>query len=158
MPENDALEDSIDIAASAEVVWSLVSDVCRMPQWSPQVSSTRLRSGFETVEIGTEFTNRNEEGELTWTTHGEIVRWEPGKEIAFKIQENWVVWSFLVQAKAEGRTELTQRRDAPEGISDLSRELTEGFMGGKEAFTDIMRAGMRTTLEAIKVEAERNAG
>ena len=40
------LLDSVHIAASPERVWSLVSDVRRMSEWSPQVESTRLRSGF----------------------------------------------------------------------------------------------------------------
>ena len=147
------LVDSVHVAASPERVWGLVSDVCRMPDWSPQVDSTRLRSGFDSVGLGTQFTNRNSHGELVWTTHGEVVRFEPGRQIAFRIEENWVVWSFTL-APGDGGVELVQRREAPDGISALSLELTNGFMGGVEAFTSSMRAGMRLTLERIKAEAE----
>ena len=147
------LRDSIHIAASPERVWALVGDVRRLPDWSPQVDSTRLRSGFDSVRLGTQFTNRNSDGELVWTTHAEVVRFEPGREIAFRVEENWVIWSFTLTPVGDG-VELVQRRDAPDGISDLSLELANGFMGGVEAFTASMRAGMRLTLERIKAEAE----
>ena len=147
------LENSIHIDAPVESVWTLVSDVCRMPEWSPQVSSTRLRAGFDAVTLGAQFTNRNHEGDLEWTTHAEVVRFDPGREIAFRVEENWAIWSFTVAADADG-TLLTQRRDAPDGVSDLSLELTNGFMGGVEVFTESMREGMRETLAKIKAEAE----
>lgn len=147
------LEDSIEIDAPAERVWELVSDVRRMAEWSPQVTSTRLRAGFDEVALDAEFTNRNRQGELEWTTHGRIVRLEPERVIAFRIEENWVVWSFTLEPAAGG-TRLVQRREAPDGISDLSRELTDGFLGGQEVFTATMRAGMRQTLEGIKAAAE----
>lgn len=147
------LRHSIHVVASPERVWALVGDVRRLPDWSPQVDSTRLRSGFDSVRLGTQFTNRNSDGELVWTTHAEVVRFEPGREIAFRVEENWVIWSFTLTPVGDG-VELVQRRDAPDGISDLSLELTNGFMGGVEAFTASMRAGMRLTLERIKAEAE----
>ena len=148
------LADSIEIAAPPAAVWPLVSDVCRMSEWSPQVTSTRLRSGFDEVALGAEFTNRNHYGELEWTTHAKVVRYEPEQALAFRVEENWQVWTFELAVLDGGRTLLTQRRDAPDGLSDLSLQLTEGFMGGVESFTATMRAGMRETLEAIKVAAE----
>lgn len=147
------LEDSIVIAAPPADVWALVGDVRRMAEWSPQVTSTRLRDGFDEVALGAQFTNRNEHGELTWVTHGEIVRFEPERELAFRIAENYVVWAMLLEP-VEGGTRLTERREAPEGISDLSAEWTDTYLGGQEAFTATMRAGVRTTLENIKAAAE----
>ena len=147
------LEDSIEIDAPPDRVWALVGDVCRMAQWSPQVTSTRLRTGYDEVALGAEFTNRNRQGELEWITHGRVVELEPGRRIAFRIEENWVVWSFTLEP-AGGGTRLVQRREAPDGISELSLELTDGFLGGQEAFTATLRAGMRQTLEAIRAAAE----
>jgi uncharacterized protein YndB with AHSA1/START domain len=148
-----SLVDSVHIAAPIGRVWAMVSDVRRMSEWSPQVDSTRLRAGFDDVGPGTQFTNRNSNGDLVWTTHAEVVHFEPPREIAFRIVENWVIWSFTLTSEGAGVL-LTQRREAPEGVSDLSLELTNGFMGGVEAFTKSMCAGMRLTLERIKAEAE----
>ncbi|WGX98103.1 SRPBCC family protein [Nocardioides sp. L-11A] len=146
------LEDSIAIDAPPARVWALVSDVRRMAEWSPQVTSTRLAEGAELGE-GAAFTNRNQHGELEWTTHARIVRFAPEEEIAFRVEENWAVWSFHLRAEDDG-TLLTQRRSTPDGISDLSRELTEGFLGGMDVFTTALREGMRQTLTGIKATAE----
>lgn len=147
------LEDSIEIAASPAAVWDLVGDPLRMPDWSPQVQSTRLRKGYDRVEVGAQFTNLNTLDEFSWPTHGEVVRLEPRRELAFRIAENWVIWSFTLEPTATG-TRLTERRDAPEGISDQAAQWTDEYVGGQENFTTIMRAGVRQTLEAIKTAAE----
>ncbi len=147
------LEDSVDIAAPPTAVWPLVSDLTRMPEWSPQVRSTRLRSGLDEVGLGAQFTNKNAQVELVWVTHAEVVRYDAEKEIAFRIEENYVVWAFSLEPTADG-TRLTQRRETPDGISELSFELTDGFLGGQEQFTEALRAGMRQTLERIKAAAE----
>ncbi|MBM7516157.1 SRPBCC family protein [Nocardioides nitrophenolicus] len=150
----DQLEDTIEIDAPPATVWALVSDVRRMAEWSPQVTSTRIKDGTE-PGADVAFTNRNQHGELTWTTHARILRFEPEQEIAFRIEENWAVWSFHLAPAADGTgTLLTQRRDTPDGISELSRELTEGFLGGMDAFTASLRDGMRQTLSEIKATAE----
>jgi uncharacterized protein YndB with AHSA1/START domain len=149
------LEDSIQIDAPTVEVWALISDVRRMSDWSPQVLSTRLRSGFDTVAVGTQFTNLNQEGDdLQWTTHAEVVRFETERELAFRIEENWVIWAFQLEPVDSGRTRLTQRRETPVGISEASLDLTDRYLGGQTRFTATLRAGMRQTLEKIKAELE----
>ncbi|MGV7636869.1 SRPBCC family protein, partial [Mycobacterium kansasii] len=88
-----------------------------------------------------------------WVTHGEVVRHEPGRAIAFRIEENYTVWSFTLAADGTG-TVLTQRRDAPDGISQFSLDLTERHLGGQEAFTALMLEGMEQTLAGIRSSAE----
>lgn len=144
------LEDSVEIEASAERVWKVVSDVRRMAEWSPQVESTWLSGNLAEVRLGARFTNANRHGELTWKTHGDVVRFDPGRKLAFRIEENWVIWSFRLEETDHRTVVLTQRREAPEGISDLSRDLIETYMGGEAAFTESMRAGMRETLAGIR--------
>lgn len=151
------LEDAIDIEASPARVWALVSDLRRMSQWSPQVDSVRLRDGFDRVRLGAELTHLNHEGELRWKTHSAVVRFEPEQEVAFRIEENGVVWSFRLAPGPAGGTRLSQRRETPDGISDYSLDLTERHLGGQQAFTLILRAGMRQTLERIKAAAEERS-
>jgi uncharacterized protein YndB with AHSA1/START domain len=152
------LEATVEIAAPAAKVWALIGDVRRMPLWSPQVLSTRLRDGYDALSVGTEFTNLNHErDELQWTTHARIVRLTPERELAFQIEENRVIWAFQLTPTDANHTRLTQRRETPDGISQASLELTDRFLGGQEKFTVTLRSGMRQTLQRIKASAECQA-
>ena len=143
---------SIKIDAPPALVWALVSDVRRMAEWSPQVSSVRLKGEGGSV-LGARFTNLNKQGELQWVTHGEVVRFEPDREVAFRIEENWVIWSLRLTPAGDG-TRLAQRRETPDGISALAREFADEHLGGQSAFTALMQEGMTQTLAAIKATAE----
>lgn len=144
------LVEAIEIEAPAAVVWALIQDVRRMPDWSPQVQSTRLSDGATEVAQGVRFTNANRQGELEWKTHATVVRFDDERELAFRIEENWAIWSFRLEETERHTTWLTQERETPEGISDISRDLTDTYLGGQAVFTDTLRAGMRETLAAIR--------
>lgn len=155
MPALEPLEVDIVIRAPVSRVWDAVCDPRRLSAWSPQVRKTVLLDGADAVAVGVRFRNHNEHGQLEWTTHGEIVHLEPCRTMAFRLQENWLVWSFTVEAIGDSETRLVQRRDAPDGISDFAHGLTEKHMGGEEVFTQIMRAGMEQTLQGIKDACEQ---
>ena len=146
------IEESIEIAAAPAAVWALVSDVARMSSWSPQVVRTIVRGG--PVQQGTRFFNINHRGPLFWPTRAKVVAFEPHRHFAFRIKENWTVWSFTLEPAGDGGTRVTQRREAPQGISGVSRGLTRVALGGQQVFVDELRAGMRQTLERVKAEAE----
>ncbi|MCG7607005.1 polyketide cyclase [Mycolicibacterium sp. (ex Dasyatis americana)] len=148
------LERRIIVDTPPAVVWNIIRDIRRMPEWSPQVVSVKLRDTDGEIRLGSTFTNLNRHGELEWITHGEVVRYEPEKEIAFRIAENYAIWSFSISADGAGATVLTQRRETPDGISQVSLELTESHLGGQQAFTELLEAGMEETLAAIKACAE----
>lgn len=148
------LERRITIDATPSAVWDIIRDIRCMSQWSPQVVSVKLRDPDEDIRLGTTFTNLNHQGELEWITHGEVVRYEPEEEIAFRIAENYAIWSFSISAEGAAATVLTQRRETPDGISQLSLDLTESHLGGQQAFTELLEAGMAQTLTAIKACAE----
>ena len=146
------LEETVEIQAEPARAWSLVSDVARMSSWSPQVVRTFVRG--RPVQLGTAFINVNRRGALFWPTQAKVVRFQPHREFAFRIKENWTIWSFTLEPTASG-TRLTQRREAPDGISGLSQRLTKVALGGQATFAAELRAGMRQTLDRVKAEAER---
>lgn len=150
---DDALEQSITIDAPPERVWELVHDVRRIPEWSPDVESTRFRDGFDGPALGAEFTSRNSKRGIDWITHGEIVRYDEPSAIAFRIAENHVIWSFTLEPDGDG-TRVVQRRDAPDGISELSKRWADEHFGGEDAFSDPMLDGMAQTLQRLKAAVE----
>ena len=155
MPLTDVapIEASIEIAAPPAQVWELVSDLSNMSRWSPQVFKTFVRGG-ETRQ-GAKMININRKGLLVWPTQAMVTTFEPGQKIAFRIRENWTIWSFTLGPTADGGTRIVQRREAPKGISDVSVRLTKAVLGGVDDFTADLVKGMNQTLSRIKADAER---
>ena len=154
MPLTDVapIEASIEIAAPPAQVWELVSDLSNMSRWSPQVFKTFVRGG-ETRQ-GAKMININRKGLLVWPTQAMVTTFEPGQKIAFRIRENWTIWSFTLGPTADGGTRIVQRREAPKGISDVSVRLTKAVLGGVDDFTADLVKGMNQTLSRIKADAE----
>jgi uncharacterized protein YndB with AHSA1/START domain len=155
MPLTDVapIEASIEIAAPPARVWELLSDLRNMPRWSPQVRKTFVRGGA--VRQGSKLVNINGRGLLRWPTQAMVTEFVPEQRLAFRIKENWTVWSFTLEPTADGGTRVVQRREAPRGISDVSVRLTKGVLGGLEEFTTELQAGMNQTLTKVKADAER---
>jgi hypothetical protein len=84
-----------------------------------------------------------------------VVRFDPHREIAFRVRENFTIWSFALADNGTGGTTVTHRREAPDGVSPLSKRFTKGLLGGVESFQEELCTGMRETLAKIKADAER---
>lgn len=155
MPLTDVapIEASIDIAAPPARVWGLVSDLRNMPRWSPQCRKTFVRGG--PIRQGSKLVNINRRGLLVWPTQSMVTEFVPEQKLAFRIKENWTIWSFTLEPTTDGGTRVVQRREAPKGISDVSVRLTKTVLGGLDEFTTELRQGMNQTLARIKADAER---
>ncbi|WP_238993388.1 SRPBCC family protein [Nocardioides caldifontis] len=148
------LEATLEIDAPPARVWELVSDLRNMARWSPQTARTFVRGGGP-VREGTRTVNINRRGFLVWPTQAKVVRFVPEREIAWRVKENTVVWSYTLEPTATGTgTRLTARREAPQGISDVSVRLTKAAFGGVESFSAELARDMHRTLERIKADAE----
>lgn len=146
------LEASIDIAATPAQVWALVGDPRNMKRWSPQVVRSFKRGGD--LGQGTKFLNINRQGALVWPTNSMITTYEPEREIAWRVKDNYTTWGLKLEA-TEGGTRLSQYRDVPaEGISDISARLTKSVLGGADKFTARLESEMAITLGRIKADIE----
>lgn len=143
------LEASTEIKASAEEVWKVVSDLKRMGEWSPQCRKIIVRGGGP-ITLGTKTINVNKRGLLVWPTTAKVVRYEPNKEIAYRIKENGSVWSFTITPSDNG-VKLTERREAPNNTSKVSQVLINVAMGGEKPFDAELVDGMNQTLTKIKL-------
>ncbi len=148
--EATALEASIEVPNSPAEVWALISDIRRMSRWSPQVVKSFVKGGVS--RKGAKFFNINRDGFKVWPTQAQVVDFDPDERLAFKVKENYTVWSLNLSPTASGGTLITQRRETPKGISSLSHKLTDRFFGGQENFNEVLQAGMEQTLERIKAD------
>lgn len=146
--QTPVLETSLDVPHSPDRVWALVSDVTNMARWSPQVVRTFVPGGSR---LGATMININRRGPLFWPTQAKIVSYEAPRKVAFRIKENYTIWSYTLEAQGDG-TRITARREAPQGTSKLSDTLVQRVLGGKENFVVELRDGMDQTLRRIAAE------
>lgn len=146
------LETSIDVDASPEQVWKVVSDLKRMGEWSPQCKKMKVFGGE--VRKGTTTLNVNRKGMLVWPTTAKVVEFEPGRAIAFRIVENKTIWSYTLTPTERGTT-VVEKREAPTGTTAVSSFLVDKVLGGKEQFDVELLDGMNKTLQRIKIESEK---
>lgn len=151
MANQPVIEDSIEIAAPPATVWSIVSDLRRMGEWSPQCQRMWVIGGE--VRRGTRTINLNRQGWKRWPTNAKVVVFEPERRLAFRIIENRTVWTYDLEPTATG-TWLTESRRAPHGVSALSNFATRTALGGTDSFEAGLATGIRRTLQRIKSEAE----
>ncbi|NMN98066.1 SRPBCC family protein [Antrihabitans stalactiti] len=149
MPKN--LEATIDINAAPEAVWTVVSDLKRMPEWSPQC---RVMQPLGKLKEGTRTININKQGWKYWPTTSKVVRFEPNKAVAFKVVENGSTWSFELAPSASG-TKLTERRDVSNGTTKVSQIGIGKVLGGEPSFEVELVDGMQSTLAKIKRAVEQ---
>ncbi|MFT4087194.1 MAG: SRPBCC family protein [Gordonia sp. (in: high G+C Gram-positive bacteria)] len=149
------IEDSIDIKATPEQVWAVISDLARMGEWSPQCKKMFILGG--PVKAGTSTVNINRRGPLFWPTHSKVVVFEPNKELAFRVAENRTVWSFKIAPSDDGVT-VTESRTAVGGqTTKLSSVFVDKLLGGEQQFESELTAGIAETLGKIKRAAEQSA-
>src|SRR5437879_3249862 len=79
------VEVSTRIEASPDRIWELVGDPTRMGEWSPECRRVEWARGASGPELHARFRGHNRQGWRRWTTTGTIVRYEPGREIAWDV-------------------------------------------------------------------------
>ncbi len=148
LPKN--LEASIDIAASPERVWEVISDPSRMPEFSPQcvrmIPIGKPKAGTLTINV-------NRDGWKFWPTTSRILRYEKNSALAFRVSQNRTVWTYTLEPTEEG-TRLVERRDVPNGTTWVSRTLINAVLGGEPAFEENLVRGMNESLAKIRTAAE----
>jgi uncharacterized protein YndB with AHSA1/START domain len=145
------LQAQVDINAPVAKVWSLVSDLSRMPQWSPQC---RLMKAIGPLRQGATTINLNRRGRMFWPTTSVVTEVIPEKKIAFRVPINHTIWSYELEPTETG-TRLVESRHARNGTTAFSNISINALMGGVPSFERELVDGMNATLSRIKAAAER---
>jgi uncharacterized protein YndB with AHSA1/START domain len=144
------LQAEVDINAPVSRIWGLISDLSRMPQWSPQCRMMKL---LGPLRPGTRTINLNRRNMLFWPTTATITEVIPERKIAFRIPINTSVWSYELEATATG-TRLVETRHAENGVRAVSTAVTKAALGGVDSFESELLEGMNQSLARIKAAAE----
>ena len=144
------LQAQIDINAPVTKVWELVSDLKRMPQWSPQC---RMMKPLGAIRQGTRTINLNRRNRLFWPTTCTVMEVIPEKKVAFRVDINHTIWSYELEPTDTG-TRLVESRHAENGVTAFSNMSVNALMGGVPSFERELVDGMNQTLSRIKAAAE----
>ena len=142
-------EVSLRIEATPEQVWDLLSDITRMPEWSPAMAKCLWRGKVREPVVGARFIGVNKPG---IPTPNRIERAERGREFTFRVTLHNTVWRYLLTPDGDG-TVVTEQRDTSGTRHGILWPLYK-LVGGREQFARNFRKGMERTLHRLKEVAE----
>jgi len=145
--------DSINVAASPQDLYALVSDVTRMGEWSPICRACWWDEGAG-PEVGAWFTGRNETPDRTWETRSQVVAAHPGRKFAWEVNNGWVYWGYTLEPEGDG-TRLTESWEfLPKGLAGFRERFGDQADAEIDKRRDAARDGIPATIAAIKRTAE----
>lgn len=150
MPTPAPITASVEISAGPDEVWAVVSDVARMPEFSPELRRLYV-IGSKQPRVGMNLVGINRRGPVAWPTTSKVVRFEPGRAVAWKTRESGATWTYELEPTGSG-TRVTGRRDLPKFT--VGTTLLAPIIGGAEGHDHELADGIRATLERIKATVE----
>ena len=144
---------TVHMAAPADRVWSLLSDVTRIGEFSPETFEAQWLDGATGPKLGARFrghVKRNGKGPIYWTTCT-VIASDRGREFAFGVGapgKPLNTWRYQLESAGDG-TDVTESFEL---TRTLALRLYWALLGWTRGRTNI--SGMRTTLERIKAVAE----
>ncbi len=149
------VEVQIEIAAAPSDLYSMVSDVTRMGEGSPENVGCAWVGGASGPVVGARFKGKNQIGGHKWSTVNEVVQAEPGKVFAFRTSSfglKVAVWRYEFAGDEDaGSCTVTESWTDERGTL-----ITVGgrFATGVADRDTHNRDGMAQTLAALKAAAE----
>ncbi len=142
------------IAAPAETLYALVSDVTRMGEWSPENVGGRWLDGATGPSVGARFRGSNRRGRRRWSNTCTVVAADPGHSFAFDVSVIGVPvsrWTYEFRPDGDAAV-VTETWD------DRRPRWLALFAGAAMGISDIRAhndENIRTTLANLTTAAER---
>ncbi len=149
------LRETLHVDAPAALVYSVIADLPRMPEWSPECERVRWR-GVSQAAKGASFVAINKAGTLRWVTFGRVVVADEPRYLAWQTSLGPVaisLWEYFVVPDDDGpgctiAEQWTDHRALP------ARVAVDKVLGSRVLRN---RTAMRATLAALKRVAEAEA-
>lgn len=81
----DTITVTRDIDAPPQAVFDVVTDLCRMGEWSPENEGGEWTGGATGPALGATFSGVNRNGDKTWTTTCTVTRYDPPGGFSFEV-------------------------------------------------------------------------
>jgi hypothetical protein len=158
MDRLDHDEASLHVAADAGLLYDLVCDVTRTPEWSPEVISCAWLGGADRAAPGARFTARSRRRWFTWSNRPVVETVDRPRRFAITRSEpggGTIRWSYRLEPDAAGTTvTLSYEVLRPEsaGLHLMLRLL----LGVRDLRADLQQ-NMQTSLRRLAGVAQREA-
>jgi hypothetical protein len=148
---------SVHVDGPPQVVYALVADVTRTPEFSPEILRSTWLDDAAGPVVGARFeaVNKVSRGPA-WKNQPVVVAAQPGREFAFSRTEKLagtLVWRYLLEPDGTG-TRLTESYQVTQPITRLGWFIIGRLFGCHDRRAEL-RAGMDQTLRRIRETAER---
>lgn len=152
-------EASITVAVTPDRAWTLLTDVTRMGEWSPENERGEWLDGATGPAVGARFKGYNRRGRAKWSTTCEVTEAAPPRSFAFVTGSpakpaTW--WRYRFEP-VDGGTCITESFELTKPLGGMSRLVTRVTTGVTDRRAD-MEEGIRTTLAAFKQAVEEEIG
>jgi hypothetical protein len=149
---------TVHIGAPPEAVYTLVADVTRTPEFSPEILRCAWLNGATGPAAGAQFEAVNKVARgPSWKNRPVVIAAQPGREFAFSRTEKLsgtLVWRYLFEPEGTG-TRLTESYEVTRPISRLGWFIIDRLFGCHDRRAEL-REGMQHTLERIRETAQRD--
>ncbi len=146
-----------EVAAPAAAVWSLVSDLPRMGEWSNENDGGKWVGGAGGPAPGARFRGRNRNGFHRWSTLATVTEAAPGERFAFDVSYLGIpisAWRYEFAQTADGCEVSESWTDRRPGWFKPIARLATGVADRAEHTRD----GMAHTLDRLAAAAESHDG
>ena len=147
---------TVHIDADPEQVWDLVSDVTQIGRYSPETFEAEWLGDATGPAVGARFrghVKRNGRGPTYWA-ECTVTECVPNETFAFTVGPDGRVlnsWRYDLAAAEGGGTDVTESFRLPDTVPTRVYWFLLGWARGRTN-----REGMRTTLDRMKAELERD--
>lgn len=139
------------IEASAEAIYSHLTDLTTLPELSPENVRCEFLDGSERIEVGAKFRGYNKAGDYEWHADCVVTVAEPNLAFAFEVPpgfEHATKWSYTIEPDGDGCI-VTEAFVAPLlSMPDIYPGRIEGRRDNLEKACGITLANLKTALES----------
>jgi uncharacterized protein YndB with AHSA1/START domain len=144
----DDVEVWIDAAPAR--VWSLVTDIGRYGEWSPENRGGRWQGK---PGVGAVFKGTNRHGVMRWTTRCTVLEYQEPSRFSFEVAPSNMRWGYRLEPERSG-TRVVEWRESVGPLPFYIKLIEATGLLGRQRERYLVD-GMRRTLEGIKATAER---
>lgn len=154
-PAERELRAEVLVQATPAQVWSVLSDLRRMPDLSYElVRMLPLKPGG--LRLGQWYLGLNRRGYAVWPTRSVVSALEPGRLLAWDTRSSGARWVWEIEPIGDA-TLVTHRRPVPRRLTLISRWFTTVFLRGPGGHTDDLELDMAGSVQRLKEAVEHGA-